>query len=368
MNDSHLLIFGLGYTGAAVARAALAEGISVAATTRDPARAPLPGLRLVAFADAAAEIARATHLLATAPPDEGADGVDPVLAAHGAAIAAAPRLRWVGYLSTTGVYGDRDGGWVDEATPPAPAQDAQPAAAGGRAGVVGAGRRGSRSICSASQASTGRAARRWTTCAPAGRGASSGPATSSAASTATTSPRAVLAAMRTARARGVRVLNLADDEPAESAAVVEEAARLLGLPPPPAVPFAAHRAGTMSPMARSFWQENRRVVSARDPGDARPRLALSELPRGATRHPRRRAASTMRHSSARSCRPRQAVIAVLEQRHLHIRRSPAVRPAAARSPTARPGRAGRAAAAPGSRAGSARPAADAAARPRSARA
>lgn len=261
MNDLHLLIFGLGYTGAAVARAALAEGISVAATTRDPARAPLPGLRLVAFADAAAEIARATHLLATAPPDQGADGVDPVLAAHGAAIAAAPLLRWAGYYSTIGVYGDRDGGWVDEATPPAPAQDrsrrrlaaelAWSALAGRIAvdlfrigGIYGPGR---------SPLDDLRAGRARRIIRP-GHVFSRIHRDDIAAAT--------LAAMRTASARGVRVLNLADDEPAESAAVVEEAARLLGLPSPPAVPFAAIE-GTMSPMARSFWQENRRVASAR---------------------------------------------------------------------------------------------------------
>ena len=60
----------------------------------------------------------------------------------------------------------------------------------------------------------------------------------------------------------VRVLNLADDEPAETSAVVEEAARLLGVAPPDAVAFAAIEA-QMSPMARSFWQESRRVASAR---------------------------------------------------------------------------------------------------------
>ncbi len=57
---------------------------------------------------------------------------------------------------------------------------------------------------------------------------------------------------------GVRVLHLGDDEPAESAAVVEEAARLLGVEPPPATPYEQ---AAMSPMARSFWAENRRVSS-----------------------------------------------------------------------------------------------------------
>jgi nucleoside-diphosphate-sugar epimerase len=69
---------------------------------------------------------------------------------------------------------------------------------------------------------------------------------------------AVLAAMGQERAAGGRILNLADDEPAESAAVIAEAARLLGVAPPPAIPFAEAWAA-MSPMARSFWAENRKI-------------------------------------------------------------------------------------------------------------
>ena len=71
---------------------------------------------------------------------------------------------------------------------------------------------------------------------------------------------AVLAAMRQDREPGARVLNLVDDVPEETARVLEEAARLLGVPPPPAVPFA-EAWETMSPMARGFWSENRKVSS-----------------------------------------------------------------------------------------------------------
>ena len=74
--------------------------------------------------------------------------------------------------------------------------------------------------------------------------------------------RAILAAMRQQRASGTRVLNVTDDEPAESAAVVEEAARLLGVAPPEPVPFELAVA-SMSPMARSFWAESRKVSSRR---------------------------------------------------------------------------------------------------------
>jgi nucleoside-diphosphate-sugar epimerase len=72
--------------------------------------------------------------------------------------------------------------------------------------------------------------------------------------------RAVLAAMRQDRPPGVRILNLTDDEPAESATVMAHAAALLGIPPPPAIAFA-DAAPAMSDMARSFWAEDRKVAS-----------------------------------------------------------------------------------------------------------
>ena len=113
----YLLIFGLGYCGAAIGAAAVARGWTVGGTLRDATRAPPAGITRVAV-DAALD--RATHLLMTAPPD--GDG-DPLLTQHSAAIAQAANLRWIGYLSTTGVYGDRGGGWVDEASLPAPGSE-----------------------------------------------------------------------------------------------------------------------------------------------------------------------------------------------------------------------------------------------------
>jgi hypothetical protein len=119
--ERRMVVAGLGYAGAAIAAEAAGQGFAVTGTARDPARAaPPPGVAVVPFADAAAAIRAATHLVVTAAPGEGGD---PVLAAHAAAIAAAPGLRWIGYLSTTGVYGDRGGAEVDEATAPAPGQD-----------------------------------------------------------------------------------------------------------------------------------------------------------------------------------------------------------------------------------------------------
>ena len=79
----------------------------------------------IPFDSAETAIQSATHLLTTVGPNEAAgpnEAGDPVLMRYAAAIAAAPRLRWIGYLSSTVVYGNRDGGWVTEDTPVAPSQ------------------------------------------------------------------------------------------------------------------------------------------------------------------------------------------------------------------------------------------------------
>ncbi|MBV9782318.1 MAG: SDR family NAD(P)-dependent oxidoreductase, partial [Acidisphaera sp.] len=175
------------------------------------------------------------------------------------AIAGAPHLRWIGYLSSTGVYGDRGGAWVDEATPPAPdspralrrlAAERQWAELADRravdlfrlAGIYGPGR----SAFDALRAGTARRIVR--------------PGHAFGRIHRDDIAAAVLAAIR-APAPCVRVLNLADDEPAESAVVIEEAARLLGVAPPPPIAYADAEPA-MSPMARSFWAANRKVSGA----------------------------------------------------------------------------------------------------------
>ncbi len=266
-----LLIFGLGYCGRAAATLACAAGWEVVATSRSPGPAREAGLRIVPFDSAGPEVAAATHILATAPPREGAD---PVLARYAPELRAAPALAWIGYLSTTGVYGDRGGGWVDEATAPAPTAER------------------SRRRLAAELA--------WRELAAGGRDADAMPARSAAARpldifrlAGIYGPgRSAFDELRAGRARrivqpghafgrihvddiaagimaamarppvGARVLNFSDDEPAESAEVTAEAARLLGMAVPAAVPFEAAVA-TMSEMARSFWSENRRVASGR---------------------------------------------------------------------------------------------------------
>jgi nucleoside-diphosphate-sugar epimerase len=247
-----LLIFGLGYSGRAIADAARSAGFSVVGTTRSGTDGNVP------FDAAEAAIQSATHLLTTAGPDETGD---PVLARYSSAIAAAPALRWIGYLSSTVVYGDRGGDWVDEDTPVAPTQtrgqrrvDAEDAWShfAGRcavdivrlAGIYGPGRSAFDDL------RAGRARRMAKPGHRFGRIHRDDIA------------RAAVAAMRQDRPAGRRVLNLADDEPSESAAVVTEAATLLGVAPPPFIAFE-DALPAMSPMARSFWAENRQVASAK---------------------------------------------------------------------------------------------------------
>lgn len=104
---SKILIFGLGYTASRLADRLNARGWDVVGTTRDGRDSS------IAFADEAAVLAKvrsATHILSSVPPTDGADAV---LTRYGEAIACAP-ARWIGYLSSTGVYGDTGGAWVDE--------------------------------------------------------------------------------------------------------------------------------------------------------------------------------------------------------------------------------------------------------------
>jgi nucleoside-diphosphate-sugar epimerase len=256
-NLPDLLIFGCGYSGTAIARAALEAGFTVTVTSRDPAtKTVAPGIRIIPFDDAAGAIAKATHLLATAAPGEAGD---PVLARYADAIRAAESLRWIGYLSTTGVYGDQGGGWVDEDTPPAPGSE-----------------RTQRRV---------RAEEAWQSFAVAvdifrlagiyGPGRSMFDDLRAGVARRVVKPDhlfgrihrddiayGVLVAMRRNAPPGVQTFNFCDDEPAASAEVVVEAARLLGVAPPAPVPYA-EAVKTMSPMALSFWSENRKVASAK---------------------------------------------------------------------------------------------------------
>lgn len=246
----------MGYAGAQIARIALAGGARVMATVRQHSIRPcVPGVEIFSFDDPAPYRA-VTNLVVTAPPD--AKG-DPVWAAHAETLQQSPELRWVGYVSTTGVYGDRNGGWVDEATLPAPGQDRsrrrlaaeeQWKRLAGRAavallrtgGIYGPGRSAIDDVVAGTARSVAK------------------PGHAFSRIHRDDIARAVVAAANRDARIGTQVLHLVDDEPAEASAVVTYAAQLLGAAPPPVTPFEA-AAGTMSDMARSFWSENRRVCN-----------------------------------------------------------------------------------------------------------
>ena len=259
---SVLLSFGHGYSARALAPLLLARGWTVIGTTRDAGRAEALGREgvepLVWGAPVEAALGRATHVLTSVAP--GPDG-DPVLATYGAALAGGLRAgQWVGYLSTTGVYGDHGGGWVDEATPPAPATER------GRARVA------AEAAWSALAAGTGAALHVFRLAGIYGPGR--GPFEKVRAGTARRVIKpgqvfsrihvddiaAALLASIDRPAPGGRVYDVCDDDPAPPQDVIAHAAALLGLPPPPNVAFDA---AAMSPMARSFYAESKRVRNDR---------------------------------------------------------------------------------------------------------
>ena len=202
-----------------------------------------------------------THLLASIPP--GPD--DPALSCHAADIAAMPELAWIGYLSTTSVYGVDDGSPVDEETPCLPASDRGrrrlaaerawgslplPAHIFRLSGIYGPGR----SVVDAIR--TGRAQRLVKPGHAFNR--------IHVADIATT--------LRASMARPVpgRIYNLADELPAPSADLVTFACGLMGIEPPPEIPFEQ---ADLSPMAQAFWAENKRVGNRRIKDELGIRLA-----------------------------------------------------------------------------------------------
>ena len=250
-----LLSFGHGYSARALARLLVPQGWTVIGTTRDAAKSSAiaaEGVQPVLWDSPEVDTALqgATHILSSAGP--GPEG-DPVLARHAAAIrAAAPRLTWVGYLSTTGVYGDHAGGWVDEDTVLSPSTARGRARAKAEAawqaipdlplhifrlaGIYGPGRGPFEKV------------RRQT----ARRIVKDG----QVFSRIHVDDIAQVLAASIARPRPGAVYNLCDDDPAPPEDVIEHAARLLDLPVPPAVPFEE---AEMTPMARSFYAESKRV-------------------------------------------------------------------------------------------------------------
>ena len=253
-----LLVLGHGYTAMALSDRLLAEGWTIIGTTRSPEKAaklaargvePLiwPGTPL------APTLARATHLLASIGANAGGD---PVLAAHGPEIAtAALHIAWAGYLSTTGVYGDHQGGWVDELTPVNPQST----------------RARQRVLAEEQWLSTGLPVHVFRLAGIYGPGRGPFEKVRDGSARRIIKPGQVFSRIHVediaetllasiAQPNPGAVYNVCDNDPAPPEDVLSYAASLLGLPEPPAVPYDE---AEMSPMARSFYAESKRVRNDR---------------------------------------------------------------------------------------------------------
>ena len=257
--EKTLLSIGHGFSARALAARLVPQGWRIVGTTRSPDKADAiadTGVEPVVWpgGDLGALIAQFPNVLVSAGPDSAGD---PVLnAVEDAVTRAAPDLRWVGYLSTTGVYGDHDGDWVDEDTPLTPSTKR------GRARVT--------------------AEARWQAIPDlplhifrlAGiYGPGRGPFAKVRAGTARRIIKqgqvfsrihvediAQALELSLQRPDPGAVYNLCDDDPAPPQDVIAHAAALLGLPVPPAIPFDQ---ADMTPMARSFYAESKKVRNDR---------------------------------------------------------------------------------------------------------
>lgn len=263
---AHLLCFGLGYTGKVLAARLTAQGWPITGTSRNAegtAAIAAMGYRAFMFdGEGSAPLPPdafdgVTHIVVSVPPDVNGD---PVLRHHANDFAArAGEIKWLGYLSTTGVYGDHDGGWVTEDNPLTPntargarrldaengwlalhRQHGLPVHIFRLAGIYGPGHNQLVSVLN------GTAKRIIKPGQVFSRIHVEDIATALEASMARPNPGAAY--------------NVCDDEPCPPQDVVAHAARLLGLPLPPAIAFED---AELSPMARSFYADSKRVSNAR---------------------------------------------------------------------------------------------------------
>ncbi len=252
---NRLFCFGMGFCAKALAQSLAPKGWTIGATTRGPV-----GYQSFPFdSDLTDALHDATHVLISTPPAEEGD---PVLAKHAATLSTISRpLKWLGYLSTTGVYGDHGGNWIDEATPVAPtSQRAKRRVAAEQAwlqwgtttqvpvhifrlaGIYGPGR---------SSIDTLRAGTARRIVKPG-----------QVFSRIHVDDVAAILEASMARPNAGRIYNVCDDEPTAPHEVVEYAARLMNMEPPPLEKFE-DAAQSMSEMALSFYAESKRVRNKR---------------------------------------------------------------------------------------------------------
>ncbi|MGQ0671591.1 MAG: SDR family oxidoreductase [Hyphomicrobium sp.] len=262
---SELFCFGFGYCASALARRLKGQGWRITgSTTSADGVSRLAGIGYQAClfdgsqpsSAVTAALASATHVLVSAPPQTFGD---PVLRLHASDLIAAPRLTWIGYLSTIGVYGDHAGAWVDEDTLVHPVSERSQRRVEAEQAWLALGWR------------TGRRVQVFRLAGIYGPRRS--PLDNVLGGTARRIVKpgqvfnrihvddiaSVLAAAMAGRGSKA-IYNVTDDEPAPPQNVVAFAAELLGLPPPPEIAFEA--AG-LSGMALSFYGENKRVRNDR---------------------------------------------------------------------------------------------------------
>lgn len=259
---NHLLIFGYGFTGQALARRLRGEGWTVTAVVRTAetgAKASAQGVAPVDVTDRpglVAALRTASAVLVTAPPTQaGCPGLNTLIPALAEANAFPD---WIGYLSTTGVYGDREGRWVFEAGP----LSARSPESARRVSAERDWRQVGRGM--------GLTVTAFRLPGIYGPGRSALDRVRDGTAHGIVKPGQMFSrihvddiaaglAASIARPRAGASYNLCDDEPAPSHEVNAFAARLLGCPPPPLVAFDD---ADLSPAARRFWSENKRVSNS----------------------------------------------------------------------------------------------------------
>jgi hypothetical protein len=264
---TQVLIFGCGYSGKAIARLYSARGIGVGGTTRSVGKfASVAGTGATALLfdgslnDALSEaLAKTTHLILSISPDNGGD---PSLALLGDRLKdRMPRLQWGAYLSTVGVYGDHDGAWVDEETPCRPVSSrsvARVEAEGAWAGAFSAAGLPLAILRLSGIYGPGRNQIRTAMEGGARRLVKPGQVFNRIR------VEDIAAATLFLADRGLGgIYNITDHEPAPPQDVVAYACTLAHVPLPPEQDFAT---AELTPMARSFYGENKRVSNAKVTG------------------------------------------------------------------------------------------------------